>query len=146
MHRVFEALKHNASIRPDAIAFQDDKTTITWAQLVARVADLTARLSDAPKTIGIALAGGVDYAVADLAITLSGRRQVPLPFFFSKEQNAHILFDAKIGAVIAYDAAMFAALPQLDVINPALSDNRAVPLQEYQGLSLIHISEPTRPY
>ncbi len=133
MHRVFEALKHNASIRPDAIAFQDDKTTITWAQLVARVADLTARLSDAPKTIGIALAGGVDYAVADLAITLSGRRQVPLPFFFSKEQNAHILFDAKIGAVIAYDAAMFAALPQLDVINPALSDNRAVPLQEYQG-------------
>lgn len=133
MHHIFEALNHNAATRPDATAFQDDKTTITWAQLVARVADLTARLSNAPKTIGIALAGGVDYVVADLAITLSGRRQVPLPFFFSKEQNAHILFDAKIGAVIAYDAAMFAALPHLGVIDPALSDNDALPLQDYQG-------------
>lgn len=133
MYNVFKALQHNANTRPEAIAFQDDKTTITWAKLAARVADLTDRLSDAPKTIGIALAGGVDYVVADLAITLSGRRQVPLPFFFSKEQNAHILFDAGIGAVIAYDAAMFAALPHLGVIDPALSDAHTVPLQKYQG-------------
>jgi long-subunit acyl-CoA synthetase (AMP-forming) len=133
MHTIFKALADHAKTRPDAIAFQDDKTTVTWSTLATRVADLTAKLSDAPKTIGIALAGGVDYVVADLAITLSGRRQVPLPFFFSKEQNAHILFDAGIGAVIAYDAEMFAALPHLSVIDPAMSDHSAVPLQEYQG-------------
>ncbi len=133
MHAVFAALESNANTRPDAIAFQDDKTSVTWFVLAARVADLTARLSDAPKTIGIALAGGVDYVVADLAITLSGRRQVPLPFFFSKEQNAHILFDAGSGAVIAYDAAMFAALPHLGVIDPAMSNAGAVLLPKYQG-------------
>ncbi len=133
MHAVFDALEHHAKARPDAIAFQDDKTSVTWSELVDRVVNLSAKLADAPMTIGIALAGGVDYVIADLAITLTGRRQVPLPFFFSKEQNAHILFDAKIGAVIAYDAAMFAALPQLDVIDPIAIDIADIPLPKYKG-------------
>ena len=133
MHAVFDALEHHSIARPDAIAFQDDKTSVTWSELVDRVANLSAKLADAPKTIGIALAGGVDYVIVDLAITLTGRRQVPLPFFFSKEQNAHILFDAQIGAVIAYDAAMFAALPHLVVIDPAVSGAKVTPLPKYQG-------------
>ena len=71
MHAVFEALEYNACKRPDVIAFHDDKTSVTWSELIHRVANLSDRLADAPKTIGIALAGGIDYVVADLAITLT---------------------------------------------------------------------------
>lgn len=133
MQPVFGALADHAATRADAIAFRDDAGLVTWAELAARVASLTARLADAPKTVGIALAGGIDYVVADLAITLSGRRQVPLPFFFSMEQNAHILMDAKIGAVIARDAAMFASLPHLSIIDPAMPKGAILPLPDYQG-------------
>ncbi len=133
MQPVFGALAYHAANRPNAIAFRDDTGSVTWAELAARVAYLTARLADAPKTVGIALAGGVDYVVADLAITLSGRRQVPLPFFFSLEQNAHILMDAKVDAVIARDAKMFASLPHLSVIDPAMPDDPVLPLPNYQG-------------
>jgi len=133
MQPVFGALAHHAANRPGAIAFRDDTGAVTWAELSARVASLTARLTDAPKTVGIALAGGIDYVVADLAITLSGRRQVPLPFFFSLEQNAHILMDAKIGAVIARDVTMFATLPHLSVIDPAMPDGPVLPLPDYHG-------------
>ncbi len=133
MTPVFEALARHASERPDDIAFRDDLGCITWQGLARRVAGLAHTLADAPNIIGIALAGGIDYVVADLAVTLSGRRQVPLPFFFSHEQNAHILMDAKIGAVIARDASMFAALPHLMVIDPARDGQASAPLPAYQG-------------
>jgi long-subunit acyl-CoA synthetase (AMP-forming) len=130
---VFEALARHVSERPEDIAFRDDQGSITWQALSNRVADLARALAEAPPTIGIALAGGIDYVVADLAITLSGRRQVPLPFFFSNAQNAHILMDAQIGAVIARDASLFAALPQLQVIDPGASDPPALAMPAYEG-------------
>jgi long-subunit acyl-CoA synthetase (AMP-forming) len=132
MNSVFDALARHARTRPDALAFRDDNGAVSWQQLTARVADLAHRLADAPQTVGIGLAGGIDYVVADLAITLTGRRQVPLPFFFSTAQNAHILMDAGIGAVVARDPALFAPLPQIEVIDPAFSgETRALPT--YQG-------------
>jgi len=134
---VFKALARHTSEQPDATAFRDEHCCVSWQALSDRVAGLTQNLKDAPKTIGIALAGGIDYVVADLAVTLSGRRQVPLPFFFSHEQNAHILMDAGIGAVIARDASLFAALPQLTVIDPGksgqVSGQASVALPAYEG-------------
>jgi long-subunit acyl-CoA synthetase (AMP-forming) len=121
MKSVFDALARNACTHPDAIAFRDDHHAISWRDLTTRLADLAHRLQGAPQTVGIGLAGGIDYVVADLAITLTGRRQVPLPFFFSTAQNAHILMDAEIGAVVARDHALFAALPHINVIDPAFS-------------------------
>jgi long-subunit acyl-CoA synthetase (AMP-forming) len=115
------------------MAFRDDHGSVTWRALSFRVTDLAQRLAGMPQTIGIALAGGVDYVVADLAVTLSGRRQVPLPFFFSNEQNAHILMDAQIGAVIARDASLFSALPNLMVIDPAGSGKASATLPTYHG-------------
>ena len=133
MKSVFAALALHATTRPDAIAFQDEEKCVTWSELVDQVAKLTAKLTNAPMTVGIALVGGVDYVITDLAITLSGRRQVPLPFFFSQEQNAHILMDAKIGAVIAHDATLFASLPDLQIIDPAMTDGPKTALQDYLG-------------
>jgi len=133
MKPVFEALARHAAERPDVVAFADDHGSVTWRDLSIRVADLAHRLTEGPQTIGTALAGGIDYVVADLAVTLSGKRQVPLPFFFSNEQNAHILMDARIGAVIARDASLFAALPDLTVIDPGASNNAPACLPTYQG-------------
>jgi long-subunit acyl-CoA synthetase (AMP-forming) len=132
MKPVFNALAGHARTRPTKIAFRDDHGVISWHDLTIRIADLAYRLQDAPQSVAIGLAGGIDYVVADLAITLTGRRQVPLPFFFSKAQNAHILMDAGIGAVVASDPSLFAALPHLTVIDPAFSGQaRAMP--SYKG-------------
>ena len=133
MKSVFEALAQHVATRADSVAFRDDKSAVTWADLSARVADLASRLAGAPNTVGIALVGGVDYVVADLAITLSGRREVPLPFFFSNEQNAHILMDAKIGAVVTSDPSLFSALPYLQIIDPAFFGGEARALPDYKG-------------
>ncbi len=132
MKSVFDALDGHAQTRPAAIAFRDDHGLVTWQDLAARVADLAYRLRDAPQTVGIGLAGGIDYVVADLAITLTGRRQVPLPFFFSTAQNAHILMDARIGTVVASDPTLFATLSHIKVIDPSFSGEARV-LELYEG-------------
>lgn len=133
MKPVFLALAAQATARPEIVAFEDDYAAITWSALSARVADLAARLHGAPATIGIGLAGGIDYVVADLAITLAGRRQVPLPFFFSAEQIAHVIEDAGIGAVVTTDPAQFATLPHIETIAPALSAAPKQSLPDYTG-------------
>jgi len=128
MRAVFDALGHHALTRPDAIAFRDDRAALTWAGLAGRVAGMARRLEDAPRTVAIALDGGIDYVTADLALALTGRRQVPLPFFFSREQRAHILNESRAGAVIAADPAPFAGLA-VKVIAPgdAASDLPEMP-------------------
>ncbi len=118
MFAVFDALHRNARSHPDVIAFVDDDRTVTWAELEARVADLAARLEATTGTIAIGLAGGIDYVVADLAASFAGRRQVPLPFFFSKEQNAHILVDAAVRTVITNTPDLFEPLPHLQIVSP----------------------------
>ncbi len=132
MKSVFDAFVRHAQTRPAAIAFRDDHGLVLWQDLAARVADLAYRLKDAPQTVGIGLAGGIDYVVADLAITLTGRRQVPLPFFFSTARNAHILMDSRIGTVVASDLALFATLSHIKVIDPAFSGKARV-LEPYKG-------------
>lgn len=129
MRPVFEALQRNAAERPEAAAFYDDAGTLSWAGLAGRVAGLARRLETAPQTVAIALPGGIDYVVADLALTLAGKRQVPLPFFFSREQVAHILQETAAGAVIAAAPDAHGAWP-LPVISP---DATQADLPEYTG-------------
>ncbi len=131
MYLVFEKLAELVVQRGGDLAFGDDAGSVTWAELAARVTGLVRALDGAAPTVAIGLAGGIDYVVADLAITLSGRRQVPLPFFFSNEQNAHILMETGVGAVVANDPSLFAALP-VPVISPR-QDPVDGPLPAYQG-------------
>jgi long-subunit acyl-CoA synthetase (AMP-forming) len=111
MRAVFAALRSEAKTRPSAVALRDGATVLDWSGLAGRVAGLAAALSAAPPVIGIGVAGGMDFVVADLAATLTGRRVVPLPFFFSPEQLAHVVRDAGIGAVIGRDPALTPGLP-----------------------------------
>ncbi|MFT6456858.1 AMP-binding protein [Pseudophaeobacter arcticus] len=118
MKQVFDALERHAQTRPDAIAFEDDSGQISWQDLSHRVENLAYALDATSGPIGIGLAGGIDYVVADLAATLSGKRQVPLPFFFSTAQNAHVLMDARVGTVITNTPELFSALPHLNLLSP----------------------------
>lgn len=131
MEQVFDALNHHSTTRSDAIAFEDDLGQISWHALAARVEGLACKLDTTEGIIGIGLAGGIDYVVADLAVTLNGRRQVPLPFFFSTAQNAHVLMDAKVSTIITSSPELFAALPHLNLIDPVA--NTGQPLRPYLG-------------
>lgn len=129
MRAVFEALERHARERADVSAFRDDSGALSWAELAGRVAGLAERLADAPQTVAIAIPGGIDYVVADLALTLAGRRQVPLPFFFSAEQTAHILRESGAGAMIAA-SPLADASAGMEVIAPDAPPTR---MPAYQG-------------
>lgn len=118
MQQVFDALGRHVATRPDAIAFAGDGDSMTWSELARRVAALARQLQDAPRSVAIGLTGGCSYVVADLALALTGRRQVPLPFFFGAEQTAHVLADAECGAVITDSPEVFAAFPKLTFVAP----------------------------
>jgi long-subunit acyl-CoA synthetase (AMP-forming) len=133
MEVVFRALKASARTRPDAVAFREGDTTLSWKELATRVARLTAALDSAPPVIGLGLPGGIDFVVADLAVTMSGRRLVPLPPFFSAEQLANILRDANVGAIIARDVALSDLAPGLAIIDPDGDRNSAPGLPDYRG-------------
>lgn len=130
MRAVFDALRRHAAACPDTVAFRDDAGAVTWQELAGRVAGLAQRLEAAPQTVAIAVPGGIDYVVAELALTLAGKRQVPLPFFFSAEQTGHILTESAAEAVITTDADAFAGSP-LMVISPKAA--AAYPLPDYPG-------------
>lgn len=132
MKGVFETLRYHARTRPHAVAFSGDGATLTWEQLAGRVAELSRRLEGAPHCVAIGLAGGCDYVVADLALALTGRRQVPLPFFFGAEQLGHVVADAKPRAVITDRPEAFADVPGLRVIPPVHEGCESAELPPYQ--------------
>ena len=133
MKQVFDALKRHSQTRPDDIAFEDDTGQISWRELAMRVESLARALDAVDGTIGIGLAGGIDYVVADLALTFSGKRQVPLPFFFSTAQNAHVLMDSKVSTVVTSNPDLFSALPHLKLINPVAIPSENCALRPYAG-------------
>src|SRR5210317_1685746 len=81
----------------DAPAFQDSQTQLSYGELYAAIADLAARLADAPPTIGLCAKNSVEWVIADLAITAAGKTLVPMPGFFSADQMRHVMQDADIG-------------------------------------------------
>lgn len=119
MRSVFAALAAHAAARPQAPAFREGAVTLGWGELAWRIAALAAALEGSPQVVGVAVAAGIDHVVADLAVTLSGRRLVPLPPFFSPQQKAHVLADAKVGLLIADRGAEAFGLPVLSALQPA---------------------------
>ncbi len=109
--QMFSRLWAHAAETPARTAFcMADGDRLSWADLAARVAGAALALEAAPQTIGLALPNGLDYVLADLAVTLAGRRLVPIPHFFSPAQIAHIVADAGIEAMIGPGSD----LPRLD--------------------------------
>lgn len=101
MLKVFAMLTAHAMHHPKRIAVSTtDGASIGYGALAQVIAAFAERLSDAPTSIAIAGTPSIAWIVADLAITLTGRKVVPIPFFFSADQQAHILKDATVGMIV----------------------------------------------
>ena len=101
MHELMGALNRSACLYDGATAIGDDQGSLTRAGLSARVAAFAAELRDLPGTLGLIGENGVEWTIAQLAGWLAGKIIVPIPAFFSAEQQGHILADSGATQVIA---------------------------------------------
>jgi len=101
MYELFEALTAHAVVTPDKIAVQQsDGQSLTYGGLLAAIDDVRQRIPDNATTIAVRGIASAAWIVADLAVSFSGRRLVPLPFFFSKEQTNHLVHAACVDLII----------------------------------------------
>jgi long-subunit acyl-CoA synthetase (AMP-forming) len=101
MPDIISALRRNACVYDGATAFSDGTSALTRAGLVARVGECATSLQALPDTLGLLGENTNDWVVAQLAGWVAGKTMVPIPAFFSPEQQKHILADCSITHVIA---------------------------------------------
>ncbi|MFI1400449.1 amino acid adenylation domain-containing protein [Streptomyces sp. NPDC020681] len=89
---------------PDAVAVSDDTTTLTYAQLAARAAQvahvLKARGAGPESSVGVFLERSVDLVVALYGTLLSGAAFVPLDPGYPPDRLAYVIDDARITTVL----------------------------------------------
>ncbi|MEJ1994882.1 MAG: AMP-binding protein [Limibacillus sp.] len=100
MHELFNALDRHARRHPEKTAFEDDSKRLGYGALASEVTALARLLPPGARTVGIAGLAGLEWVVADLATTLTGRRVVPLPPFFSPAQTRHLCADAGVDLLL----------------------------------------------
>lgn len=98
--RVFHAIGAHARDLGDRAALRSGDRIIDYRHLAAFLAASAKTLSGAPSVVGITGADPLEAALADLALTYTGRVSVHLPPFFSDEQKVHIIAAAGVRAVI----------------------------------------------
>jgi long-subunit acyl-CoA synthetase (AMP-forming) len=98
---VMQALARHAELRPAAIALQGPATSVSYAELHARVQQLAAELHASNiRTLGLLADNGIAWAVADLAALAAGIPCVPLPPFFSPQQLLHAIRNSGMDVVL----------------------------------------------
>ncbi|MGQ7956700.1 AMP-binding protein [Pseudomonas sp. SP16.1] len=92
-------------------ALAEGERTLTYAELLGAVAARSERLQrlDA-RRVALALDNGIDWVLWDLATLHAGLVCVPLPAFFSAEQQRHVLGSAGIDCLIGAPAPGFASV------------------------------------
>jgi long-subunit acyl-CoA synthetase (AMP-forming) len=100
MHDLFRAIDSQARKSPDKIAFEDDSRRLDYGELACEITALARQLPSDVRSVAIAGLGGLEWVVADLAVTLTGRLLVPMPPFFSPAQTRHLCEDAGIDLIL----------------------------------------------
>jgi long-subunit acyl-CoA synthetase (AMP-forming) len=109
------ALRHHAATRPDAVAFSDGTTALTYRDLETRVAAIAGELFPRaghppfPWRCGLLLDNGLGWVAVDLAARLAGVVLVPIPAFFSAQQIAHVIAVSGLDALITDQPQRIAA-------------------------------------
>src|SRR3989338_5596958 len=97
---VLKALGEHVRHRPDATALVEDERTLTYRELCGFAGGLGRRVAGLRQVIGIFAPNCIEWIIADLALSHAGKTVVPLPVFFSSQQLAHIIKDAKVGYIL----------------------------------------------
>ncbi len=101
MSGILTAVARHATAAPDRVALRSGRETLTYAALVAAIADARRELVRAqPRALAIAAANSPEWAVLDLAALAEGIPVVPLPGFFSPAQQRHALRDAGVDLLV----------------------------------------------
>jgi acyl-CoA synthetase (AMP-forming)/AMP-acid ligase II len=101
MSEIIAALRRSACTSDGTTAFCDGSASLTRAGLSTRVAHCAVALHALPDMLGLLGDNTIDWVVAQLAGWLAGKTMVPIPSFFSPEQQKHILADCSITHVVA---------------------------------------------
>ncbi len=92
MNTLLTRLEHHVLVSPESIALRSGDKSLTYAQLMAAVQQVTQQLGDCRvKSLGLYLDNGIEWIVLDLASIVADIRVVPLPWFFSDEQLSHAI-------------------------------------------------------
>ena len=101
MHPVIAAIGRHAAAHPDRAALSDGNREVSYASLNRAVAETAAELRRRTgKTIALCLDNSPEWIIADLAVLAARLTCLPLPAFFSPQQQAHALDDAGVECVI----------------------------------------------
>lgn len=140
MREFFDAFNNQVSTHPDRTAIRTvDGPSLSYAALAVCVDHIAASIPVGAKSVAIVGMPSAAWIAADLAATLMGCRTVPVPFFFSPDQQAHILRDAGVAFIVACDMPGGGAetgIPTLMLDSATLAqdaDNRAGSYLVYTG-------------
>lgn len=92
-------------------ALVEAERQLSYAQLLHEAQARAERLHQlGARRLGLALDNGVEWVLWDLAALMAGVVCIPLPGFFSAEQQRHVLDNAGVDSLISDQSAIFAAL------------------------------------
>lgn len=98
---LFESLRQFAHQTPDKLALRDRQQALSYRELAERVDTLATRLQVAGvQRLALALDNGVPWAVLDLACARAGIVTIPVPGFFSREQQQWLLASSSADALV----------------------------------------------
>lgn len=99
-----ELLRRHAAARGNKCAYRDARTSVTYAALLERTANLAGHLADAGiapnETVAIMLPNSVEWVETCFAIARAGAISVPISYDASEAEIAYRLTDANCRAVI----------------------------------------------
>jgi long-chain acyl-CoA synthetase len=108
------------------LALVEAERQLSYAQLLLETQARAQRLQQlGVQRLGLALDNGVEWLLWDVAALLAGVVCVPLPGFFSAEQQRHVLDNAGVDSLIGDQTAAFQALG-FSQVAPALLQRQPV--------------------
>lgn len=101
---IIDAINRHAVQSGQRIALSSATASISYAQLASDIGTLAKILQNLDvDRVGLDMANGIPWALADLAAIAAGVTLIPLPSFFTPAQINHVVDTADIGVMLCAD-------------------------------------------
>ncbi|MCG4454119.1 AMP-binding protein [Pseudomonas sp. MMS21-TM103] len=106
-----DSLFDQLTLHADRIALREGERQLSYRQLLDEVSQRSTCLTQlGAQRIGLALDNGIDWLLWDLAALQTGLVCVPLPGFFSADQQRHVLDSAGVDCLLGQDSLAYREL------------------------------------